>query len=128
MTKEDKIIKIVTGLLSNQRNVSFTDLLKVCDFILATRVNIHNKGGKAKPYQMRQVLNAIDGIVNLAANVVEDMTGNDEVIPTPLSERKYSGKFQVRITEDEHRRLAVRAAEQKISLNKLAASKLAECC
>ena len=70
---------------------------------------------------------ALDGIVNLVAIVVEGMRGNDENIPTPSAEKKYSGKFVVRVTSEEHRRLAVSEAEQKISLNKLAASNLAEC-
>lgn len=63
----------------NPKGVSFTDLCKVCDKYFGKprqsgsshrvyktpwqgdpRVNIQNAGGKAKPYQVRQVLAAID--------------------------------------------------------------------
>ncbi|MDD2800068.1 MAG: toxin-antitoxin system HicB family antitoxin [Methylococcales bacterium] len=35
-----------------------------------------------------------------------------EVIPEPLSEKHYSGKFRVRIPAEVHRTLAMQAAEQ----------------
>ena len=63
----------------NPKGVSYRDLCKVCDAYFGKprqsgsshriyktpwpgdpRVNIQNAGGKAKPYQVRQVLAAID--------------------------------------------------------------------
>ena len=44
---------------------------------------------------------------------------------TPEAEKHYSGEFRVRIPPDVHRALAVQAAEQGISLNRLASAKLA---
>lgn len=38
---------------------------------------------------------------------------------------KYSGKFQVRITPERHRMLAIQAAEQNVSLNRYISDKLA---
>ncbi|WP_394326900.1 toxin-antitoxin system HicB family antitoxin [Actinoplanes awajinensis] len=41
-----------------------------------------------------------------------------------MADRHYSGKFQVRVPEEVHRRLAIRAAEQGVSLNAPASSRL----
>jgi predicted HicB family RNase H-like nuclease len=68
---------------------------------------------------------AIDGIVALVADVVRDMTKNQEAIPEPLADRKFSGKFLVRTSPSLHARLIKEAAEQHISLNQLALQKLA---
>lgn len=68
---------------------------------------------------------AFKGVQKLVADIVKDMLANDEPVPQPLAEVKYSGKFMVRVTELTHRNLAMEAAEQGISLNRLAAAKLA---
>lgn len=68
---------------------------------------------------------ALEGISNLVKDIVTDMEANNEKIPTPISQRQYSGKFQVRITPECHRMLAIEAAEQNISLNRYIAHKLA---
>ena len=44
---------------------------------------------------------------------------------TTQSTRHYSGKFQLRLGEDLHRRLAMGAAEQSTSLNQYVVRKLA---
>ena len=70
---------ILKGLKQNQTNVRFTDLCNVCDYYFGKarqsisshriyktpwqgdpRVNIQNYKGKAKAYQVRQVLKAIE--------------------------------------------------------------------
>lgn len=40
------------------------------------------------------------------------------------ADRSYSGKFVVRLTPEAHRRLAIDAAEQNVSINRLVASRL----
>ena len=67
---------------------------------------------------------ALSGIRKTVAKVVSDMRSNGEPIPKPLSEKRYSGEFRVRIPPDVHRNLAMQAAEQGISLNRLASAKL----
>lgn len=71
--------KIVKALRSNPQNVAYNDLYKVCEHYFGKprqggtshavfkmpwpgdpRVNIQNDKGKAKAYQVRQVLAAID--------------------------------------------------------------------
>jgi predicted HicB family RNase H-like nuclease len=67
---------------------------------------------------------ALAGIRNLVQECVQDMLAEDEEIPEPISAKKYSGKFMVRITPDAHRMLAIQAAEHGVSLNRLVSSKL----
>ena len=69
---------------------------------------------------------ALKGIRALVKSVVEDMQDSGEVIPEPISSRKYSGKFMVRIPPEVHRHLALEAAESGVSLNRLASTKLAQ--
>jgi predicted HicB family RNase H-like nuclease len=52
------------------------------------------------------------------------MKANGEAVPEPLSRRRYSGKFMVRVPPEVHRRLALEAAEENVSLNRLASAKL----
>jgi len=68
---------------------------------------------------------ALKGIQSLVLETVADMSATAEPIPPPLAERQYSGEFRVRIPPHLHRRLVVEAAEQRISLNRLASAKLA---
>ncbi|MCX7113488.1 MAG: toxin-antitoxin system HicB family antitoxin [Proteobacteria bacterium] len=68
---------------------------------------------------------ALAGIRQVVADVVADLQANGEPIPQPLAEKHYSGEFRVRIPPELHRLLALQAAEQRISLNRLASAKLA---
>jgi predicted HicB family RNase H-like nuclease len=68
---------------------------------------------------------ALKGIRQVVAETVADMQANRENIPAPLAEKHYSGEFRVRIPPEVHRALAVQAAEQGVSLNRLASAKLA---
>jgi len=68
---------------------------------------------------------ALKGMLQTVADVVRDMVANGETVPTPLADKTYSGKFQVRIPPEQHRSLAIEAAEQGVSINRLVSSKLA---
>ncbi|MDR2001272.1 MAG: toxin-antitoxin system HicB family antitoxin [Zoogloeaceae bacterium] len=68
---------------------------------------------------------ALKGIRQVVAEVIADMQTSGEIIPVPLAEKHYSGEFRVRIPPEVHRSLALQAAEQSISLNRLASAKLA---
>lgn len=68
---------------------------------------------------------ALKGIRQVVADVVADLEANGELVPEPISVKKYSGKFLLRIPPELHRRLAFEAAEAGISLNRLASDKLA---
>jgi len=67
---------------------------------------------------------ALKGIRKVAKRAVQDMESNGESPPTPISGKSYSGKFVVRIPPQVHRALAIKAAEDGISLNRLVSAKL----
>lgn len=68
---------------------------------------------------------ALHGIRRLVADVVSDMVETGEDLPTPLADKQYSGEFRVRIPPEIHRSLAMQAADQGVSLNRLVSAKLA---
>ena len=68
---------------------------------------------------------AFSGIRALVTEVVEDMLGNGETPPEPMADRTYSGRFVVRVPPELHRALAIRAAEEGVSLNRLVSARLA---
>ena len=68
---------------------------------------------------------ALLGIRQMVSEAVVDMQTAGETVPEPLAERHYSGEFRVRIPPEVHRALALQAAEQGVSLNRLASAKLA---
>ncbi|MDJ0901905.1 MAG: toxin HicA [Xenococcus sp. MO_188.B8] len=74
-----QIKKLLTQIRNNPQDVRFADLIKVCDYYFGEprqkgtshhvyrtpwqgdpRVNIQNKKGKAKTYQVKQVIAAIE--------------------------------------------------------------------
>ncbi len=67
---------------------------------------------------------ALSGIQRLVRSVVADMRATGETVPKPLSDRFYSGKFVVRIPPEMHRELAIQAAEEGVSLNRLVSARL----
>lgn len=69
---------------------------------------------------------ALRGIRKVVSDVVDDMLSNSEPVPDPLSCRRYSGKFMVRVPPEIHRQLVIQAAESGVSLNRLASSKLSQ--
>ena len=68
---------------------------------------------------------ALRGIQKVVVQAVADMQASGEAVPQPLAEKHYSGEFRVRIPPQLHRRLALSAAEERVSLNRLASAKLA---
>ena len=67
---------------------------------------------------------ALQGIRKIIDDIIKDMEKNGDVPPAPIAGRNYSGKFVVRVPPDIHRELAMKAAEQGVSLNRLISSKL----
>lgn len=70
-------------------------------------------------------MEALKGIRDLVDEVVADMQESGETEPQPFAERKYSGEFKLRIPPELHRSLAIKAAEEHVSLNRLVSSRLA---
>ena len=59
------------------------------------------------------------------AEGVADMQASGEPVPEAMAEKHYSGEFRLRIPPQRHRNLAMTAAVQGVSLNRLASAKLA---
>jgi predicted HicB family RNase H-like nuclease len=68
---------------------------------------------------------ALAGIRHVVRDVIAEMEAAGEKIPEPLAEKRYSGHFMVRVPPEVHRALALQAAEEKVSINRLASAKLA---
>jgi len=68
---------------------------------------------------------ALNGVTRLVADTLKDMAKNKEPRPEPLSLRTFKGRIAVRVPPDQHRELAMEAAEQGVSLNRLISRKLA---
>ena len=62
---------------------------------------------------------ALKGICSVVKDCIADMSKSNEELPLPLSSRKYSGKFMVRVPPEVHRHLAIDAAEVGVSLNRI---------
>lgn len=68
---------------------------------------------------------AFRGIRKLVEEIVSDLKAQHETIPEPLSSKKFSGKFMIRVPEELHRELALEAEEARVSLNRYISNKLA---
>ncbi len=69
---------------------------------------------------------ALTGIRQVVADAVKDMKDSKETPPEPISSKRFSGKFMVRIPPELHRKLVLEAQEEGISLNRLASDKLSK--
>ena len=67
---------------------------------------------------------ALKGIRRVVAEGIKIMAADGDSIPEPLSNKKYSGKFSVRIPPEVHRNLSIQAAEEGVSLNRLISARL----
>jgi hypothetical protein len=68
---------------------------------------------------------AIADIGQAVDECIAERNACGDALPTPLTERQYSGRFLVRTSPALHARLAIEAAEQNVSLNQWAVQKLA---
>ncbi len=67
---------------------------------------------------------ALRGLRDVVAEAVNDLQDSGEPVPDPLSSRSYSGKFNLRVGEQLHRKLAMEAAEEHLSLNQYVVRRL----
>src|SRR3989338_10663792 len=68
---------------------------------------------------------AFKGIRHLVKKVILDLKSHHEPIPEPLSSKKFSGKFVIRVPSELHRALTIEAQEMHVSLNRYVSNKLA---
>lgn len=75
--------------------------------------------GKTEFEALRNVQKAMDGWIKTAKEFKMN-------IPEPIPQKKFSGSFNVRVPKEVHRNLALKAAEEHISLNHLISQILAK--
>ena len=73
----------------------------------------------------KSALHALEEIIKVVEDVVEDLRKSGEPIPEPLGERHFSGKILVRLSPDQHRQLVIESEEAHVSLNHLLVSRVA---
>ena len=68
---------------------------------------------------------ALREIKYVVAESVKWMEEEDEAVPKPLGLKKFKGHLTLRIPPEKHRDLAIRCAEEGVSLNRFILSRLA---
>ena len=69
-------------------------------------------------------LEAIRGLERLVADVIQDLRASGEPVPEALADRVFSGRLNLRVSTQLHRRLAAEALQHQTSLNTYASSLL----
>lgn len=60
---------------------------------------------------------ALQGLEAIVADVLSDLEAEGEELPQPLAERSFSGKLNLRLGSELHRKVALEAAEAGLSIN-----------
>lgn len=60
---------------------------------------------------------ALRGLEGLVRAVLDDLESEGVELPQPFAERRFSGKLNLRLGSDLHRRVALAAAEAGLSIN-----------
>ena len=67
---------------------------------------------------------ALAGLTSVVEEVLQDMLAGGEEIPAPWDERTFSGKFNLRLGPDLHKKVALEAEERHESMNTYVVKKL----
>ncbi|MCL1797818.1 MAG: type II toxin-antitoxin system HicB family antitoxin [Eggerthellaceae bacterium] len=67
---------------------------------------------------------AFKGIVEVVRFALEIMKEDGQQVPEPINKKRYSGKYALRMTPEQHKRVAIEAAEQGVSINQLLVSRI----
>ncbi|MCR8907147.1 type II toxin-antitoxin system HicB family antitoxin [Thermophilibacter sp. ET337] len=67
---------------------------------------------------------ALHGMVDVVREALEILEGEGREAPLPMGSRRYSGHLSLRIPPEEHRRVAMEAAEAGVSINQLVAARI----
>lgn len=68
---------------------------------------------------------ALKGLTKVVQSVLKDMHNSGDEIPLPWDEREFSGKFNLRLGPEIHKKVALDAAERNESMNSYIVKKLA---
>lgn len=67
---------------------------------------------------------ALSGAVGMVRDALEVLAEEGGSAPVPLGSRRFSGHLSLRIPPEEHRRIAMEAAEADVSINQLVAARI----
>ena len=67
---------------------------------------------------------ALGGLTSLVEEVLQDLLAEGQEIPAPWDERTFSGKFNLRLGPELHKKVALDAAERNESMNTYVIRKL----
>lgn len=67
---------------------------------------------------------ALDGILAVVKDALEILREEKRELPLPFGMRSYSGKLVLRIPPEQHRRIAIEAAEEGVSINRLIGARI----
>lgn len=62
-------------------------------------------------------IEALQGVERTVDGILDDLEAEGEQLPQPLAERSFSGKLNLRLGSDLHRKVALEAAEAGLSIN-----------
>ena len=68
--------------------------------------------------------NALRGMVDVVRDALSILSEESRPEPEPLGSRTYSGHLSLRMPPEEHRRVALEAAEAGVSINQLICSRI----
>lgn len=60
---------------------------------------------------------ALRGLTSMVEGILQDMREGGEEVPAPWDERTFSGKFNLRLGPDLHKKVALEAAQRHESMN-----------
>jgi predicted HicB family RNase H-like nuclease len=67
---------------------------------------------------------ALSEIESVVATAIEWMSEDGEQVPEPFGTKQYKGNISLRVPADVHRSIAIRAAEEGVSINQYVLSRL----
>ncbi|WP_426940052.1 type II toxin-antitoxin system HicB family antitoxin [Pseudarthrobacter sp. S6] len=67
---------------------------------------------------------ALRGIERLVSEVIDELTRSGEPVPQPIASQTFSGRLNLRVPPELHRKLAIEAANHGVPLNKYATERL----
>lgn len=67
---------------------------------------------------------ALRGVERLVSDVIDELTQSGEPVPQPIATQSFSGRLNLRVPPELHRKLAIEAANQGMPLNKYATERL----
>lgn len=67
---------------------------------------------------------ALRGIERLVSDIIEELTQSGKSVPQPIAAQLFSGRLNLRVPPELHRKLAIEAANHGVHLNKYATERL----